>query len=73
MLHLLRFPRDIESRLEQLAQSTGRSKGELIERCLASGMHELEVQLLLEEAVSAPVVVDTPSLDQLLRESGLGA
>lgn len=73
MLHLLRFPRDIESRLGQLAQSTGSSKGEVIERCLAMGMRELEAQLLLEEAVSAPLIVDTPSLDQLLRESGLGA
>ncbi|MBW6393374.1 MAG: hypothetical protein LPK08_05695 [Halomonas sp.] len=73
MPHLLRFSRDIESRLERLAQRTGKSKGELIERCLAVGMHDLESQLLLEEAVSAPLTIDGPALDQLLRESGLGA
>lgn len=73
MPHLLRFSRDIESRLERLAQRTGKGKGELIERCLAVGMHDLESQLLLEEAVSAPLAIDGPALDQLLRESGLGA
>lgn len=73
MPHLLRFSRDIETRLERLAQRTGKSKSELIERCLAVGMHELESQLLLEEAVSTPLPLAKPSLDQLLRESGLGA
>lgn len=73
MPHLLRFSRDVETRLERLAQRTGKSKGELIERCLAVGMHDLESQLLLEEAVSTPLPLDRPSLDQLLRESGLGA
>ncbi|MCE8001956.1 hypothetical protein [Billgrantia ethanolica] len=73
MPHLLRFSRDIELRLERLSQSTGQSKSELIERCLAVGMYDLESQLLLEDAVSAPSVTAKPSLDQLLRESGLGA
>ncbi|MCE8019142.1 hypothetical protein HOP51_03260 [Halomonas sp. MCCC 1A11036] len=73
MPHLLRFSRDVESRLERLAQRTGKSKGELIERCLTVGMHDLESQLLLEEAISAPLPNQRPALDQLLRESGLGA
>ncbi|MGR2737070.1 hypothetical protein ACUY1T_01305 [Billgrantia sp. Q4P2] len=73
MPHLLRFSRDIESRLERLAQRTGKSKGELIESCLAVGMHDLEAQFLLEEAVSSPLPSNRPTLDQLLRESGLGA
>ena len=73
MPHLLRFSRDIELRLERLSQRTGQSKSALIERCLAVGMHDLESRLLLEEAVSAPTVADKPALDQLLRESGLGA
>lgn len=73
MPHLLRFSRDIESRLERLVQHTGKSKSELIESCLAVGMHDLETRLLLEEASSAPLADDRPPLDQLLRESGLGA
>ncbi len=72
MPHLLWFSRDTESRLERLAQSTGKSKKELIERCLAMGMSELESRLLLEESVNTPPRVETP-IDQLLRESGLGA
>lgn len=72
MPHLLWFSRDIESRLERLAQSTGKSKKELITGCLAMGMSELESRLLLEESVSAVPRVTTP-IDQLLRESGLGA
>jgi RHH-type transcriptional regulator, rel operon repressor / antitoxin RelB len=70
MPHLLRFSRDLESRLERLCQQTGISKAELIERCVDAGLAELEAQLLVEGA-------GTPraerSLDQLLRESGLGA
>lgn len=73
MPHLLRFSRDIEFRLERLAQRTGKSKGELIESCLAMGMHDLEAQFLLEEAVNSPLASKRPALDQLLRESGLGA
>ncbi|WP_111411930.1 hypothetical protein [Billgrantia lactosivorans] len=73
MPHLLRFSRDVEARLERLAQRTGRGKAELIESCLVVGLHDLEAQYLLEEAVSAPLPSTRPALDQLLRESGLGA
>jgi predicted DNA-binding protein len=73
MPHLLRFSRDIEARLERLAQSTGQSKAELIERCLGVGIGDLEAQLLLEDALNPPMAIDRPSLDQVLRESGLGA
>ncbi|WP_104203440.1 ribbon-helix-helix domain-containing protein [Billgrantia saliphila] len=73
MPHLLRFSRDIETRLQRLAQRTGIPKSELIERCLAVGMSDLETQLLLEDASHASFVVEPPALDQLLRESGLGA
>lgn len=72
MPHLLWFSRDTQSRLERLARSTGKSKKELIEGCLAMGMSELESRLLLEESVNPPPRVDIP-IDQLLRESGLGA
>lgn len=70
MPHLLRLPRDLESRLEQLSQQTGLSKAVLIEQCLAEGLAGLEGQLLLEGA-DQPRVERT--IDQLLRESGLGA
>ena len=72
MPHLLWFSRDTASRLERLDKSTGKSKKELIEGCLAMGMSELESRLLLEESVNTPPRVETP-INQLLRESGLGA
>ncbi|MBB3330894.1 putative DNA-binding protein [Halomonas campaniensis] len=70
MPHLLRLPRDLEERLEGLCRQTGLGKAELIERCLAEGLTGLEAQLLLEGA-HPPRVERT--IDQLLRESGLGA
>lgn len=71
MPHLLRFSRETESRLDKLCQQTGMSKAELIERCLDTGMDDLEAQLYMEGASKRPVT--KTSLDQLLRESGLGA
>ena len=72
MPHLLRFSRDIETRLERLAQQTGVSKTELIERCVTRALVELEAPLLREERPRrAPS--EAPTLDQILRESGLGA
>lgn len=70
MPHLLRFPRDTEGRLERLSRQTGLSKTVLIERCLDDGLNGLESQLLLE--TPALNRVERP-IDQLLRESGLGA
>ncbi|MFY0988900.1 hypothetical protein [Halomonas sp. C05BenzN] len=70
MPHLLRLPRDLESRLERLSRQTGLSKGDLIERCVSDGVAELEAHLLLESAGTAR---PERSIDQLLRESGLGA
>ncbi|WP_163557222.1 iron-containing alcohol dehydrogenase [Halomonas sp. NO4] len=72
MPHLLRFSRDIETRLERLAQQTGVSKAELIERCVALALEELEAPLLLEERPHR-TPREAPTLDQVLRESGLGA
>jgi len=72
MPHLLRFSRDVESRLERLAQQTGMSKAELIDRCVAAGLESLEAPLLLEGLPRQPVD-RAPALDQVLRESGLGA
>lgn len=69
MPHLLRFPRDLEARLERASQHTGIAKAELIERLVQDGLADLEAQLLIEGA--APRV--ERSIDQLLRESGLGA
>jgi predicted DNA-binding protein len=70
MPHLLRFPRDLEGRLDRLSRQTGLSKAVLIERCLDDGLNGIERQLLLETPMlSRP---ERP-IDQLLRESGLGA
>ena len=69
MPHLLRFSRDLEARLERLSRQTGLSKAELIERCINDGVASLEAQLLLETAAAR---TERP-IDQLLRESGLGA
>lgn len=70
MPHLLRFSRELEARLERLSQQTGLAKSDLIERMVADSVTDLEHQLLIEGA-------DRPraerSIDQLLRESGLGA
>ncbi|PMR77471.1 hypothetical protein [Billgrantia endophytica] len=73
MPHLLRFSRDIDSRLEYLCQQTGMGKSELIERCVDVGLADFEAQLLMEGAGRRPAQGVKPSLDQLLRESGLGA
>lgn len=69
MPHLLRFPRDLEARLERASHHTGITKAELIERLVQDGLADLETQLLIEGAT--PRVAR--SIDQLLRESGLGA
>ncbi len=70
MPHLLRFPRDLEARLERACHHTGITKAELIERLVEDGLTDLENQLLLEERATPRV---ERSIDQLLRESGLGA
>ncbi|MBF7051784.1 ribbon-helix-helix protein, CopG family [Halomonas sp. KAO] len=68
--HLLRFSRELDRRLDALAQTTGLSKAELIERCLEGGVAALEAELMVEGAEAARAGT---SIDQLLRESGLGA
>lgn len=70
MPHLLRLTRDTDARLERLCQRTGLGKAQLIERCLDDGMTRLERQLLLEIPDAGRA---ERSIDQLLRESGLGA
>lgn len=70
MPHLLRLTRDTDARLERLCQRTGLGKAQLIERCLDDGMARLERQLLLEIPDAGRA---ERSIDQLLRESGLGA
>lgn len=69
MPHLLRFPRDLEARLEVLAEATGLGKAELITRCVEAGIHALELQLLPDGGTP----LAERSIDQVLRESGLGA
>jgi len=66
----VRFPRDLEARLERASQHTGIAKAELIERLVQDSLTQLETQLLLEECASPRV---ERNIDQLLRESGLGA
>ncbi|MGQ7249601.1 ribbon-helix-helix protein, CopG family [Halomonas sp. V046] len=70
MPHLMRFSRELEARLERLARQTGLSKSELIERLVSEGADVLEAELLVEGAGAERA---GRSIDQLLRESGLGA
>lgn len=70
MPHLLRLPRELDERLERLAQASGLNKTLLIERCLEDGVATLEAELLLEGSQASRAAT---SIDQLLRESGLGA
>ncbi|MGJ7456182.1 hypothetical protein ACR80S_11080 [Halomonas sp. MA07-2] len=70
MPHLLRFSRDLEARFDVLAEATGLGKTELITRCVEVGVQALEHQLLVERG-GAPLA--ERSIDQVLRESGLGA
>ncbi|QTF91042.1 hypothetical protein [Halomonas sp. BM-2019] len=69
MPHLLRFSRDLEARLDALVEATGQGKAALITRCVESGIGTLEERLL----PGHPAAVETRSIDQVLRESGLGA
>ena len=70
MPHILRLSRELEARLERLAEATGLSRSVLIERCLEGGVAALEAELLMEDAQPTRAGA---SIDQLLRESGLGA
>ena len=70
MPHLLRFSRDLEARLDFLAEKTGLSKAALIERLVSEGAEVLEAELAHAGAGSQRA---ERSIDQLLRESGLGA
>lgn len=70
MPHLMLFSRDLESRLDRASQQTGITKSELIKRLVQSGLSDVESQLLIEET-TMPLV--QRSIDQRLRESGLGA
>jgi len=70
MPHILRIPRELDERLERLAQATGLSRTLLIERCLEGGVAALEAELMMEGAHPSRAGA---SIDQLLRESGLGA
>ncbi|MBE0490046.1 MAG: hypothetical protein IBX53_13315 [Halomonas sp.] len=70
MPHLLRFPRDLEARLDVLAGATGLGKAELITRCVEVGVQALEHQ---RPAEGGGARLAERSIDQVLRESGLGA
>lgn len=70
MPHLIRLSRELEERLTRLAQHTGMSKSQLIEHLVAEGASVLDAELHNEGA--GPRQAER-SLDQLLRESGLGA
>ncbi|MDR5865869.1 hypothetical protein [Halomonas koreensis] len=70
MPHLLRLTREQEIRLERLAEHCGLSRTELLERLVAQGLADLETELMIEGA-SGPRA--ERSIDQLLRESGLGS
>ncbi|MBN8411338.1 MULTISPECIES: ribbon-helix-helix protein, CopG family [Halomonas] len=70
MPHLLRFSRELEARLDLLAERTGMTKAALIERLVSEGAEVLEAELAQHGAGSERA---ERSIDQLLRESGLGA
>ncbi|MBB3140845.1 ribbon-helix-helix protein, CopG family [Halomonas organivorans] len=70
MPHLLRLTRDQEMRLDRLAERCNLSRSELLERLVAEGLASLETELMIE---GAGLRRAERSIDQLLRESGLGA
>ncbi|ALM52496.1 ribbon-helix-helix protein, CopG family [Halomonas huangheensis] len=70
MPHLIRLSRELEERLDRLARHTGLNKNELIEQLISEGANVLDAELHHEGA--GPRQAER-SLDQLLRESGLGA
>ncbi|UYG09622.1 hypothetical protein [Halomonas sp. M4R1S46] len=70
MPHLLRLTRDQEIRLDRLAERCALSRTELLERLVAEGLTALETELMIE---GAGLRRAERSIDQLLRESGLGA
>ncbi|MFG6137119.1 MULTISPECIES: ribbon-helix-helix protein, CopG family [Halomonas] len=68
--HLLHLTRDQELRLERLAERCGLPRHELLERLVTEGIANLESELMIE---GAGLRRAERSIDQLLRESGLGA
>ncbi|MCK2183106.1 hypothetical protein [Halomonas getboli] len=68
--HLLHLTRDQSLRLERLAERCGLPRQELLERLVAEGLANLESELMIE---GAGLRRAERSIDQLLRESGLGA
>jgi hypothetical protein len=67
---LLRLTHDQSRRLERLAERCDMSRHELIERLMSEGLAHLEHQRMLEDPGRPRA---ESSIDQRLRESGLGA
>lgn len=70
MPQLTRLSRDQEARLERLIIRTGLERSALIEMLVANGLRLLEAEYFGEDDSLA---TDGRTIDQLLRESGLGA
>lgn len=70
MPQLTRLSRDQESRLERLMIQTGLERHVLIEQLVSAGLAALEADYFIEDTSLSSS--DRP-IDQLLRESGLGA
>lgn len=70
MPQLTRLSRDQEARLERLIIRTGLERNELIEMLVANGLRLLEAEHFGEDDTLS---TDGRTIDQLLRESGLGA
>lgn len=70
MPQLTRLSRDQEARLERLIIHTGLERSVLIEKLVANGLSMLEATHFDEEDARSS---GGRTIDQLLRESGLGA
>lgn len=70
MPQLSRLSREQEFRLERLIAHTGVERSVLVERLVCAGLAALEADCFIEDD---SMLSDGRPIDQLLRESGLGA
>jgi len=80
MVHPQRFPHDLDERLARASRQTGLPRAALIEQLIASGLAALEshgsrqtIAHLSSKPSDAELSGAERSIDQRLRESGLGA
>lgn len=69
----VRLDPDLETRLNAVVRSTGRSKSYYLREALREKIEEMEDIALLEEALRDPDAGKTVTLEQMKRELGLDA